>query len=49
MTKHWGYQMIWRLLQPLLFYQEGTAELFKDILNSFACLLYVTRLQANRE
>jgi hypothetical protein len=30
MTKHWGYQMIWRLLQPLLFYQGDTAELFED-------------------
>jgi hypothetical protein len=31
MTKHWGYhQQTWRLLQPLLFYQEDTAELFED-------------------
>jgi hypothetical protein len=30
MTKHWGYQTIWRLLQPLLFYQGDTAELFED-------------------
>ena len=29
MTKHWGYQTIWRLLQPLLFYQGDTAELFE--------------------
>jgi hypothetical protein len=30
MTKHWGYQMIWRLLQPLLFYQGDTPDLFED-------------------
>jgi hypothetical protein len=30
LTKHWGYQQIWRLLQPLLFYQGDTAELFDD-------------------
>jgi len=30
MTKHWGYQMIWRLLQPLLFYQGDTAELYES-------------------
>jgi hypothetical protein len=30
LTKHWGYPQIWRLLQPLLFYQGDTAELFDD-------------------
>jgi hypothetical protein len=30
LTKHWGYQQIWRLLQPILFYQGDTAELFDD-------------------
>ena len=30
MTKHWGYQTIWRLLQLLLFYQGDTADLFED-------------------
>ena len=30
MTKHWGCQTIWKLLQPLLFYQGDTAELFED-------------------
>jgi hypothetical protein len=30
MTKHWGYPQIWRLLQPILFYQGDTAELFED-------------------
>ena len=30
MTKHWGYQQIWRLLQPFLFYQGDTADLFED-------------------
>jgi hypothetical protein len=42
MTKHWGYQTIWRLLQPLLFYKEDTAELFESSLISFAFLQYVT-------
>jgi hypothetical protein len=30
LTKHWGYQQIWRLLQPILFYQGDTAKLFDD-------------------
>ena len=30
MTKHWGYQQVWRLLQPFLFYQGDTADLFED-------------------
>jgi hypothetical protein len=30
LTKHWGYPQVWRLLQPLLFYQGVTAELFDD-------------------
>jgi hypothetical protein len=30
LTKHWGYPQVWRLLQPLLFYQGNTAELFDD-------------------
>jgi hypothetical protein len=30
LSKHWGYQSIWRILQPLLFYQGDTAELFED-------------------
>jgi len=30
LTKHWGYPQVWRLLQPLLFYQGDTAELFDD-------------------
>jgi hypothetical protein len=29
-TKHCGYPQIWRLLQPLLFCQGDTAELFDD-------------------
>jgi hypothetical protein len=29
MTKHWAYQTIWRLLQPILFYQGDTAELYE--------------------
>jgi hypothetical protein len=30
MTKHWGYQQVWRLLQPFLFYQGDTGDLFED-------------------
>jgi hypothetical protein len=30
LTKHFGYPLVWRLLQPLLFYQGDTAELFDD-------------------
>jgi hypothetical protein len=30
LSKHWGYQQIWRILQPLLFYQGDTADLFED-------------------
>jgi hypothetical protein len=30
LTKHWGYPQVWRLLQPLLFYQGDTTELFHD-------------------
>jgi hypothetical protein len=27
LSKHWGYQQIWRTLQPLLFWQGDTAHL----------------------
>jgi hypothetical protein len=30
MTKHWGYQQVWWLLQLFLFYQGDTADLFED-------------------
>ena len=30
LSKHWGYQQIWRILQPLLFYQGDTADLLDD-------------------
>jgi hypothetical protein len=30
LSKHWGYAQIWRLLQPLMFYQGDTANLIKD-------------------
>jgi len=30
LSKHWGYQQIWRLLQPLLFYTGNTANLIDD-------------------
>ena len=38
LSKHWGYQQIWKILQPLLFYQGDTADLLKE-----------TRLQADGE
>ena len=28
LSKHWGYQQIWKQLQPLLFWQGDTRELF---------------------
>jgi hypothetical protein len=27
-SKLWSYQQIWKMLQPLLYYQGDTAELF---------------------
>jgi hypothetical protein len=30
LSKHWGYQQIWKILQPLLFYQGDTADLIVD-------------------
>ena len=30
LSKHWGYQQTWRILQPLLFYQGDTADLYED-------------------
>ena len=30
LSKHWGYQQVWQLLQPLLFWQGDTAELFNE-------------------
>ena len=30
LSKHWGYTQIWSMLQPLLFWQGDTANLFKD-------------------
>jgi hypothetical protein len=27
LSKHWGYQQVWKLLQPLLFWQGDTADL----------------------
>ena len=29
LTKHWGYQQIWGLLQPLFFWQGDTMDLVK--------------------
>jgi len=30
LSKHWGYQAVWRLMQPLLFYDGNTRELYID-------------------
>jgi hypothetical protein len=30
LSKHWGYQQTWRILQPLLFYQGNTADRHED-------------------
>jgi hypothetical protein len=30
LSKHWGYQQTWHILQPLLFYQGNTADLYED-------------------
>jgi len=27
LSKHWGYQQVWQLLQPLLFWQGDTADI----------------------
>jgi hypothetical protein len=29
-SKHWGYQQVWKLLKPLLFYSGDTAELIEN-------------------
>ncbi len=28
-SKHWGYQQVWKLLKPLLFYSGDAAELIE--------------------
>ena len=30
LSKHWGYQVIWRILQPILFWPFDTAKLYVD-------------------
>jgi hypothetical protein len=30
LSKHWGYQQIWSILKPILFYQGDTADLLQD-------------------
>jgi hypothetical protein len=30
LSKHWGYQTIWLILKPMLFFHGDTAELFQD-------------------
>jgi hypothetical protein len=27
LSKHWGYQQVWKLLQPLMFWQGDTADI----------------------
>ena len=29
LSKHWGYQQIWKILQPILFWHGDTAKLLK--------------------
>jgi hypothetical protein len=28
-SKHWGFQQVWKLLQPLLFYSVNTGDLLE--------------------
>ena len=28
LSKHWGYQQVWQVLQPLMFWQHDTMDLF---------------------
>ena len=30
LSKHWGYQQVWQLLQPIMFCKGDTAKLFSD-------------------
>ena len=30
LSKHWGYQQVWPMLQPLLFWQGDTMDLFEE-------------------
>ena len=29
-SKHWGYQQVWKMLKPLLFYSGDTAEMIDN-------------------
>jgi len=29
-SKHWGYQQVWTMLNPILFFHGDTAELYED-------------------
>ena len=31
LSKHWGYQQVWSLLRPLMFWHGDTMELFEDV------------------
>jgi hypothetical protein len=30
LSKHWGYQQVWQLLQPILYWRGDTAKLFDE-------------------
>jgi hypothetical protein len=30
LSKHWGYQTIWPILKPILFFHGNTADLIQD-------------------
>jgi hypothetical protein len=30
LSKHWGYQQVWRIMQPILFHHGDTADLYDD-------------------
>ena len=34
LSKHWGYQQVWSLLRPLMFWHEDTIELFGNEMGS---------------
>jgi len=30
LSKHWGYQQVWKILKPILFFGGNTADLYED-------------------
>lgn len=53
LSMHWGYQQIWSILQPLLFYQGDTGDLLSDLFFGTYLLMFTyiylngIRLQAD--